>query len=250
MIEYIFQIPSYDREHKQLTVKLLREMGYDKSQIIIGVDNEEQKEKYEQTVGDDATIVVCNSTNCAEARYKMLADTEPNRYVVTLDDDITSFSRFKDEKTLVPYKTKEEFDAQLDRCFEFAKSHNAMLWGAYPVVNPYFMSETIDIKNVTLATFMGIISGPFNFNPVWRVKEDYELCLREMASGLNCIRFNYIVAEATHHTPGGAMRQWNSGQDELFTKKLCKLFPTMITPSKNASGFRFNGMVKYKGKIV
>lgn len=250
MSDFQFHIPSYDRESKQLTVRLLKDMGYDKSAIIVGVDNKEQKEKYDAVIGDDATVRCCDSTNCAEARYALLKDVKYGSYVITLDDDITAFSRYVDEKNLRPYETKEEFDALLEACFDFTKKNNAMLWGAYPVVNPYFMSETIDLRNVTLATFMGVIAGPFNFNPVWKVKEDYELCLREMQAGLNCIRFNYIVAEATHHTPGGAMRQWSSGQDELFTKRLCKLFPTFIKPSRNASGFTFKGAVRYKGRII
>lgn len=245
-----FQIPSYDRENKQLTVNLLHELGYPKEQIVVGVDNSEQKEKYDAVIGDIATVVDCNSTNCAEARYALLKPVKPGEYVVTLDDDITAFSRYLDKRTLEPYKDKESFDGLLERCFDFAKKHNAYLWGGYPVVNPYFMKETIDLRNVTLATFMGVIAGPFNFNPEWKVKEDYEICLREMYAGLNCIRFNYIVAEATHHTPGGAMRQWSSGQDELFTKRLCKKFPQFIAPSKNASGFTFKGLVKHKGEIV
>lgn len=242
----IFQIPSYGRQDKPLTVSLLTEMGYDRKDIWVGVDDEAQRAVYEPAMGDMATVMCCDSVNCAQARAYMLARAEPGTRVVTLDDDIRAFSRWRDEKTLEPMTTKEEFDKALDNAFSFAQAHNAPIWGGYPVVNPYFMSNTIDLRNVTLCTFMGILTEPgLQFDPEFIVKEDYELCLRVMNAGRNCVRYNFLVAEATHHTPGGAMRYWQTDQDRIFTERLCQMYPNLISPSKNASGFRFLKPVRY-----
>lgn len=242
----VFQIPSYDRADKPLTVRLLADMGYPPEDIWVGVDDEAQRVLYEDSMGSLCTVMDCGSTNCSEARAHMLGLVEPGTWVVTLDDDIRAFSRWVDEKTLVPITTREEFDRVLKDCFDFARAHNAPIWGGYPVVNPYFMSRTIDLRNVTLCTFMGIVASPdLQFDPEWKVKEDYELCLRVMTCGQNCVRYNFLVAEATHRTPGGTMRNWASGQDEVFTRRLCEMYPKLVAPARNASGFRFLKPVRY-----
>lgn len=245
MTRTIYQIPSYGRQDKPLTVDLLCSYGIPKEDIWVGVDDEAQRVLYEYAVGDRAKVICCDSVNCAQARYHMLSMVEPGTRVITLDDDIRAFSVYKDEKTLEPLDGPG-FREALDDAFSFALGHNARVWGGYPVVNPYFMSRTIDLRNVTLATFMGLVaSDDLQFNPEWTVKEDYELCLREMKEGRNCVRYNFLVAEATHWTPGGAMRYWETGKDEEFTDRLCKEFPQFVVPSKNKAGFKFVGAVRH-----
>lgn len=242
----VYQIPSYDRADRQATVGVLHALGIPKKDIWIGVDDEAQYALYRDAVGDMATVLICNSTNCAEARASMQSRTRDGERIVTLDDDIRAFSQYVDDRHLQPITDRAEFEKTIDSSFRFAQAHNAPVWGGYPVVNPYFMSRTIDLRNVTLATFMGIVNGPdVRFDPEWRVKEDYELCLRVMRAGKNCVRYNFLVAEAVHHTPGGAMRQWSSGQDEVFTARLCREFPDLVAPAKSAAGFRLLHPVRW-----
>lgn len=249
-MEYVFQIPSYNRVGKQLTVKMLHDFGIEKEAIWVGVHNEEAKEEYEKDIGQYATIINCDAPTLGVKRNKLLALAEFGQKVVIMDDDIQRIQYVDADGNVSEIENGAQFRYMLDFCFGFTAKASSTLWGTYPVVNPYFMSYTIDLNNILICTFMGIVAGTFNFNPKSVIKEDMELCLRNMESGMNVVRFNFIVADAKHRTKGGAYDEWNSGIDEKVSKELCSRYPSFVTYSKNnASRLKFNANKRYKGKI-
>ena len=249
-MSYIFQIPSYDRVGKQTTVRLLHEFGIPKKDIWVGVHNEEAKKEYEADIGDMAIILNCNVNNLGSKRNFLLSQAEAGQKVVIMDDDIQAIEYMDAKEEMHKIESGEEFIRLLDYCFDFVSKSNSVLWGTYPVVNPYFMSHTIDLNNLLICTFMGTIAGMFNFDKDAVIKEDMELCLRNMASGFNVVRFNFIVADAKHRTQGGAHDEWKSGIDEKVSKGLCKKYPDFVAySSNNASKLRFLKAKRFKGKV-
>lgn len=248
--EYIFQIPSYNRIGKQSTVKMLHEWGIPKDAIWIGVHDEQAKSDYEEDIGEFATIINCNINNVGGKRNHLLSMAKNGQKVVIFDDDVQRIQWLDRKGEIHDIESGEQFQRLLDYCFSFASKCSSVLWGTYPVVNPYFMSYTIDVNNILICTFMGIVAGTFNFKEDTIIKEDMELCLRNMASGMNVVRFNFIVADAKHRTQGGAYDEWKSGIDDSISKDLCRKYPSLVSYSKsNASKLRFLKALRYKGKI-
>lgn len=250
MSEYIFQIPSYDRVGKQSTVAMLHVMGIPKEDIWVGVHDEEAKAQYEADIGDRATIYNCNISNLGGKRNFLLSMAERGQKVVIMDDDIDSIDYMDADGEMHTIADGGEFLRMLDYCFGFTSKCNSVLWGTYPVVNPYFMSHTIDLNNLLICTFMGTVAGTLNFDKESIIKEDMELCLRNMANGLNVVRFNFIVADAKHRTKGGAHDEWKSGIDPAVSKALCRKYPKFVAYSdSNASKLRFLANKRFKGEI-
>lgn len=248
--EYIFQIPSYDRVGKQSTVKMLHDWGIPKEAIWVGVHDENAQKDYQNDIGDFATVMCCNINNVGGKRNYLLSQAKRGQKVVIMDDDIQRIQWMDDSEQMHDIQSSEEFMRLLDYCFTFTSKCNSVLWGTYPVVNPYFMSYTVDVNNILICTFMGTVAGTFNFNKDAIIKEDMELCLRNMASGLNVVRFNFIVADAKHRTQGGAHDEWKSGIDDEISRGLCKRYPNLVSYSKsNASKLRFLKPMRYKGRI-
>lgn len=167
-----------------------------------------------------ATIMNCNATTLGISRNFLLSKAEKGQKVVIFDDDIQRIQWLDKDGNMHDIESGEQFRRLLDYCFRFTSKCSSVLWGTYPVVNPYFMSHTIDINNILICTFMGTVAGTFNFNKDAIIKEDMELCLRNMASGMNVVRFNFIVADAKHRTQGGAHDEWKSGIDDKVSKGL------------------------------
>lgn len=229
---------------------MLHSFGIPKEDIWIGVHDEEAKKEYEKDIGEFATVINLNVFTLGQKRSKLLSLAEPGQKVLIMDDDIQGIVYVTESGEAKSIETSEEFISLLDYCFAFTKKASSVLWGTYPVNNPFFMSYSIDLNNLLICTCMGIVAGTFNFNPDSVAKEDMELCLRMMQSGMNVVRFNFIVADAKHRTKGGAYDDWKSGRNEKATLELAKKYPQFVKYTRqNASHLKFLNLIKYKGKI-
>ena len=229
---------------------MLHDWGFPKEAIWIGVHDEQARQEYENDIGDMAKVINLDISNVGGKRHHLLAMAKNGQKVVIFDDDIQRIQWLDKDGQMHDIESGEQFVRLLDYCFSFASKCSSVLWGTYPVVNPYFMSHTIDVNNLLICTFMGTVAGTFNFGEDTIVKEDMELCLRNMASGMNVVRFNFIVADAKHRTQGGAYDEWKSGIDDEVSKGLCKKYPALVSYSKsNASKLRFLKPLRYKGRI-
>lgn len=224
---FYFAIPSYKRGKEQPTLKYLTEMGFEKKQIYISTQTEEDFNEYSAKYGEYATIIFAKGSCVGDNRNNVLNALPKGSHIVMLDDDIKALQILENNK-LRDITTKEELETLINNAFQYAKSNNSRLWGVYPVNNAYFMKRTIDKKNILIGCVLGLINE-FQFDREFRTKEDYELCCREISRGYNCVRFNYITVNAKHKTnDGGCKDDWKYEINKSCADKLIAKYPKLI----------------------
>jgi len=156
-------------------------------------------------------------------------------WVVFLDDDVKTCGYNKNE----PYKTRrcditdegfwvEEFLKSFDLCEQMGYK----MWGykteASPIsTHPY---KPILTKTYLTASCMGMVNdGEFYFDPNFKVKEDYEICLRHIKKYGGILGIRYIHWENEHWTTDGGCKDYRTVEMERDAiKKLNQMYPGMI----------------------
>lgn len=122
------------------------------------------------------------------------------------------------------------------------------MWAWYPVPNAFFMSNTIDRRNLFVGTIIGIENNKrLRFDETFSIKEDYEISLRLIQMGYNAIRFNAFTVEANHRSKGGCEEARAAGRNIKNCADLLERYPTLIKPSNRKGEVRFTGNRKKKG---
>ena len=242
---FYFGIPSYKRSKEQLTLIYLSKLGYSKERIILSTQTQEDYDEYKKLYKEVATIIFYEGNCVGDNRNNILKFLPLNSNIVMLDDDIKSLQKLSMSGKLERIDSKEELDKFIENAFNYAKTKNARIWGVYPVNNSYFMKTTIDKRNILIGCVMGLINC-FKFDTSFRTKEDYELCCREMKKGYNCVRFNYITADAKHKTnSGGCKEDWKYEINKKSADMLIAKYPEMIKRnSKKLDEVRYVGKTK------
>lgn len=245
-MKYKWGIPSYKRADAPLTVNLLRELGYDKSEIIVSTQTKEDYEKYQKEQGNLATVIFKEGTNDSINRNTVLDYLSGESAILLADDDIKAFEKLSpDGKTLIPFKNRAELEKTFDYMFRYAVRNNAKMWAWYTVENPFFMKHTIDDKNILNGTIFGIIMDKnIRFDESFDLKGDYELSLRMISRGMNAIRFNGFTCKARAYSSGGCEEARKAGNNAERFKEILKRYPTLVKASHR------DGEIKYIGKIT
>lgn len=241
---FYFGIPSYKRSNEQLTLKYLHNLGYNKEQIFISTQTEEDFNLYKNKYNNLANIIFKAGNCVGDNRNNILRNLPKGSKIVMLDDDIKALQVLKENK-LQDINSKEELDKFINNAFDFCRVNNARIWGIYPVNNSYFMRKTIDKKNLLIGCVLGLIND-IEFNRDFRTKEDYELCCREISNGYNCIRFNHISANAKHKTnSGGCKDDWKFDINKRCADMLLQKYPNLVKRnSKKLDEVRYVGKTK------
>lgn len=233
MRKYKFGIPSYKRGAKQRTLQMLIDYGYEKEDIVISTQTEEDYREYSEKYGEFCEVIFTPGDSVTKNRNSILRHFGRGEWVVMLDDDISGFYKLNSGK-LERINSIEELDSMVVDFFEFAKAHNALIWGLYPVKNQFFMKNTIDTSNI-VNTCLGIINE-VRFDESFIAKEDIELCCRVISAGLNVIRFNFICYDAKHRNKGGCYDVWNSDENEKVSERLVFLYPNLLKINRRRRG--------------
>lgn len=222
----VFCIPSYKRSYEQKTLEYLEKLGINKENIYISTQTEEDYVSYKEIYGDRAKIIFEKGNCVADNRNNILNNFKKGQKIIMLDDDLSFIGKLRNKK-LVPFEKDELFSFFKD-AFNYCENNNALIWTGYPVENAYFMSPTIDKKNFSVGCIMGIINSDYRFNPKYKIKEDFEICLHTIKDGYNCIRFNFIHAKGKHKSKGGCEEFWKENDDEKCTKMILCEYPKLI----------------------
>lgn len=250
-MEYRFGIPSYKRHDRAHTIPTLRSLGYSKEAIVVAVQTKDDYEKYMDAYGADATIIYKPAKNCAQNRNTLIDYFPDGERFIMLDDDVKSFCRmeeFGEKKEFYRYTNKEQLNALFDKMFAFCEKRHSPMWAWYPVPNAFFMSGTIDLRNIYVATIIGIENNhSVKFDETFDLKEDFEISLRLMRLGYNAVRFNGYTVEANHMSKGGCEDARKEGSNSKRCKELLERYPTLIKPSRRKDEVRFVGKTKQVG---
>ena len=233
---FIVAIPSYKRSESisNKTLRVLTENNISPKKIFIFVANKDEEKDYLANVNSKLyNKVIVGVVGLRDQRNFICQYYPENTQIVQLDDDVEEISQLVEGKTkeLRKLKIVTDLDTFFKDAFQKCKQHGAHLWGVYPVYNPFFMSQKI---NVDLRFIVGPLWGIINrHDPRIKLdlneKEDVERSLRNYDADKSVIRYNNIVIKTKYYkTPGGMQHEKKNRQKEAMksAKYLVSKFPT------------------------
>ena len=233
-------IPSYQRVDKLHSLATLEKMGFTKNDIVISTQTSEDYEAYLRAFGDRAKVIYRKGTNDSMNRNTCLNYFDEGEEFLLIDDDIKEFcglEQIGDKKMLYPIKTKEKLEQIARKQFDFCQKHNSPLFAWYAVENAFFMSNSIDLRNILVGTVFGVHNrADVRFNETYDLKGDFEISLRLIERGFNAVRFNGFVAKADHKSAGGCESARKAGHNKIRCAALLNRYPTLIKPHPTRAG--------------
>lgn len=225
-MEYKILIPSYHRHERQDTLDLLSSDVFRRDDIIISTQDASDYTVYSERYGERATVIYKKGNSVGDNRNTLLEWCQENRVkrAVMLDDDIRAFRTYDGAKITQPLQIKK----MLSQCFSLAEKHGATIFGAYMVDNTFFMKNTVSVNKLLIGTVLGFNDTSLRFDPQFRIKEDFELCLRLISKGRRVLRFNSFSAIARHKTKGGCENDWKLGYLDEVANILVMTYPNLV----------------------
>lgn len=232
MSDYVIGIPSYKRAEKQDTLSLLQG-AFGKEDIILSTQCMADYLSYKERYNEQATIIFREGDCVGDNRNNILQYCQERGLLrcIMLDDDIRAFKCFTGEDIKDPLSIKGLFD----KFIQTAEKANAKIFGAYPICSKIYLKPKIR-RSIVIGTCFGVMDTSLRFNRDFKIKEDYELCLRVLSAGGTCIRFDGFSPLASHYTAGGCKEQWNKNDNSVYGKMLADAYPDFVTLNKKRGG--------------
>lgn len=231
-------IPSYQRAGSVTTLDFLGD-AFTKEEIIIGTQDKEDYEKYQECYGNRATVIYKDGTCCSDNRNNLLEYLEKRgiKETLQLDDDI------RYARTMYRQKIAgKQFRELIESCFELCRKNDVVLFGSYATDNPLMMTKTAR-PNIIVGMCTGILDTSIRYEPKFLIKHDYELSLRMMSQGRRVVRFNSFSVTACHRSSGGCSEAWKRKDYIVEAQWLADAYPDLVKlhPTKK-------GEIKYIGR--
>lgn len=244
--DYIVAIPSYNRSDiiTNKTLKTLAEGGVPANRIIIFVANKLEYQKYLGAVSNELYgKIVIGKKGITNQRRFIVNYFPEGQMIVSVDDDVEGLFIKKSDKILQKIVDVHDF---FKDAFEHLKKENLYIWGVYPVLNPFFMKDSIttDFKFIIGSIYGFINRHTKTIKPSRESdqKEDVEQSIKYFIKDGGVLRYNNISFKAKKHAPGGL----GVTSDRLEANKsaaeyLQKTYPEFVTIFT-----RGNGMTEVK----
>lgn len=233
----IFGIASYDRVGRQHTLNYLRSLGYEKQEIIISTQSQEDYRLYKEKHGDDAVIIYREGYNVSDNKNNILDffndnyNGETYRLIICSDKIREIMYLSKEDCKLVGIRQRKLLDAVIGKMFRISSYCGCAFFGCYSTGNAYFMKHTISINQQILGCFMGMLRTDIKFDNSFPLKEDFEISMRAISKGYRVARFNEFALKETLHTKGGCYKFWNADGDIVnfeVTQRLLYMYPSLL----------------------
>ena len=225
----LIAVPSKNRAGRTTTDKILPNL----STFYVPKSELHQYENIKNVIG-----VPNNVKGITETRNWILKNSD-DKYVVFLDDDVKNCGYTKlEERNSKKIDIKDEgfWWEEFIKIFGLCEDIGYKLWGvktesAPRSVYPY---KPILTKTYLTASCMGIINdGEFYFDEKYKVKEDYEICLRHIVKYGGILGIRYLHWENEHwETDGGCKDYRTVSMEKEAIKMLNKQYPNMIRKAK------------------
>lgn len=222
-------IPSKNRAGRTTTNKILPNIGtffvpnseihqYSYIKNVIGIPNEIQ--------------------GITNTRNWILKNTD-EKWVVFLDDDAknvgyTELGRTQAKK--IHIKDEGFWCEEFLKAFDLTEQLGYKLWGVKTEAAPrsVYPYKPILTRTYLTASCMGMVNdGEFYFDENFKVKEDYEICLRHLKIYGGILGIRYIHWENEHWTTEGGCKDYRTLEmEKKAIKDLHKLYPNMIRSAK------------------
>lgn len=161
------------------------------------------------------------------------------KWIVFLDDDAknvgyTYLGRTQAKK--IDIKDEGFWAEEFLRAFDLTEQLGYKMWGVKTEAAPrsVYPYKPILTRTYLTASCMGMVNdGEFYFDENFKVKEDYEICLRHIKKYGGILGIRYLHWENEHwKTEGGCKDYRTIEMEKKAIKDLCKLYPNMITSAK------------------
>lgn len=222
-------IPSKNRAGRTTTNKILPNIGtffvpnseihqYSYIKNVIGIPNEIQ--------------------GITNTRNWILKNTD-EKWVVFLDDDAknigyTELGRTQAKK--IDIRDEGFWCEEFLKAFDLTEQLGYKLWGVKTEAAPrsVYPYKPILTRTYLTASCMGMVNdGEFYFDENFKVKEDYEICLRHLKIYGGILGIRYIHWENEHWTTEGGCKDYRTLEmEKKAIKDLHKLYPNMIRSAK------------------
>lgn len=162
-----------------------------------------------------------------------------DKLVVFIDDDVKNagyikLNKNKSEK--IEIKNEKFWNDEFLKYFDICEQVGYKIWGiktesAPRSVYPY---KPFLFRSYVTASCMGIINdGEYYFDEEYKVKEDYEICLRHIVDKGGILAIRYLHWENEHWKKDGGCKDYRTIEMERDAiKKLIKQYPKMIRSAK------------------
>jgi len=171
-------------------------------------------------------------------RNWILKNTD-EKWVVFLDDDAKNvgYNKLEERKTKKIEVREEGFWAEeFLKFFDITEQLKYKIWGTRTESSPRgtYPYKPFLTRSYVTASCMGIVNdGEYLFDSEFKVKEDYEICLRHIRDKGGILAVRYLHWENEHWTTEGGCKDYRTIEMEKDAiKKLIKLYPNMIASAK------------------
>lgn len=222
----LIAIPSKNRAGNTTTNKILPNVGT----FFVPKSEEHQYRSYIKNV-----VAVPNDVRGITATRNWILQNAGDERLVFLDDDV----RYAGYTKMTPYKAlkieiKDEvfWHNEFAKFFDMCDQLDYKIWGlktesAPRSVYPY---KPFNFKSYVTASCMGIVNdGEYLFDEEYKVKEDYEVCLRHIRDKGGILAVRYLHWENEHWTTDGGCKDYRTVQMEKDAiKLLARSYPGMV----------------------
>ena len=173
-----------------------------------------------------------------KTRNWILNYTDEKR-VVMIDDDIKKLGYVKRNERNVNHINLKDENFWIDefvKYFELTEQLDYKIWGVTTddSTRSAYSYKPIMFKTYALGSIMGIVNDKeYLFNEDFKVKEDYELCLRHIKDKGGILAIRYLHWENDHWGKDGGCKDYRTIEmEKKAIKDLIKLYPSMISNVK------------------
>lgn len=199
-----FVIPSYHRYEiiKTHTLAMLERYKIPKKNIYIFVANEDEYNKYKESINDNEYKLVIGKFGLDNQRNFITNYFKEGKWLVNIDDDVKKIMILEDDKL----KEVDNFQEHINKGFRMCIEYHSYIWGIHQTSNNKFLRNSITFDfGFIVGFFWGCINRHLpELNITIPIKEDYERTVKYWLKDKTIIKFNYLCAETmVYKTEGG-----------------------------------------------
>ena len=225
----LIAVPSKNRAGKTTTNKILPNIAT----FFVPESEVHQYSYIKNVVGVPKEIQGITAT-----RNWILKNTE-ERWVVFLDDDAKNvgYTQLGERKSYkIDIKEEGFWAEEFLKAFDLTEQLEYKMWGVKTEAAPrsVYPYKPILTKTYLTASCMGMINdGEFYFDENFKVKEDYEICLRHIVKYGGILGIRYLHWENEHLVTEGGCKDYRTiDMERKAIKDLNRLYPNMIRSAK------------------
>lgn len=225
----LIAIPSKNRAGRTTTDKIVPNAG-----TFFVPESEAHQYKYVRHV-----VAVPKDVQGITATRNWILRNANDEWVVFLDDDAmaTGYTKLLSRNgKQIQIKDESFWVNEFVKAFDVTTQMGYKMWGvkteaALRSVYPY---KPIILRTYLTASCMGMVNdGEFYFDESYRVKEDYEICLRHMQKYGGICGIRYMHWQNEHWTTEGGCKDYRTIEMERDAiKRLIRQYPGMIRKAK------------------